>query len=417
MFGKRKRTDAIVVGAGPVGRFLALELNARGIGVHVFEQEWRGISRSYAAALHPSSLELLDRFGLVDRVLEHALRVDRVSFYDSVGPRAIIDMRELPSKYPFVAVIPQNELEAVLEAELKERGIEIEWHSRVAELRPGPERVEATIELIEHYSSGYAVAHTEETVAKRVEYVAAFAIGADGADSFTRLNQGFRQERGPAEEFEVFEFASERSPSPEMRVVIDPSTTNVLWTLPHGRQRWSFQVGAGTPDPDRSRLVVPLRDESTSKSPILNRLIHERAPWFEGPVNQIIWSGEARFERRLASRVGNGRIWLLGDAAHGTSPIGVQSMNAGLLEASELAEIIADIVRRNAPFGRLESYESSVRRRWKQLLGVENPIQAQAGTDEWVRANAARIIPCIPATDTHLQIAAEQLRLWPNPLN
>ena len=43
------------------------------------------------------------------------------------------------------------------------------------------------------------------------------------------------------------------------------------------------------------------------------------------------------FARRLARSFGSGGVWLAGDAAHQAAPVGVHSMNSGLVEARELA--------------------------------------------------------------------------------
>lgn len=419
MFGRKKRTEVMIVGAGPVGRVLALTLHERGIPSQIFEQEWRGVTRSYAAALHPSSLEILEQLGVLDEVLGKALRIDRVAFYDGSARRAEIDLAKLPAKHPYVAVIPQNSLEAILDGELVRRGIDVEWKHRVAAIRQNNEGIKADVEVIERYSSGYAFAHTELTVASSVEWEAAFVVGADGAGSFTRRNQGIKFERhGGVEEFDVFEFQSSASTN-EVRVVLDKDLTNVLWTLPGGRQRWSFQIhdtGSEERDVAKSRLLMQMPGESSPRyaAEMLEELIEQRAAWFDAKPGDIAWSGDVRFEQRLAAHLGKGRAWLAGDAAHQTGPVGVQSMNAGLIEARELGLRIADAARDKGGPERLVDYETGVQKRWMQLLGKRNGLAATDGTDSWVRANAARIVPCIPATDADLTAAAAQLGLAPS---
>ena len=61
--------EVLVVGAGPVGLFTALLLAQRGIEVQIVEQARRLAARSYALALHPGSLALLDRVGLAKEAL------------------------------------------------------------------------------------------------------------------------------------------------------------------------------------------------------------------------------------------------------------------------------------------------------------------------------------------------------------
>ena len=83
----------------------------------------------------------------------------------------------------------------------------------------------------------------------------------------------------------------------------------------------------------------------------VRELLRQRAPWFAVGARELGWSVEVRFERRLAASFGRGRVWLAGDAAHLTGPLGMQSMNAGLDEASDLA---ARLVRVGRAMDRLE---------------------------------------------------------------
>jgi 2-polyprenyl-6-methoxyphenol hydroxylase-like FAD-dependent oxidoreductase len=57
-------TEALVVGAGPVGLTAALLLAKAGIETRIIDREHQTASRSYACALHPSALSLLSRLGL-----------------------------------------------------------------------------------------------------------------------------------------------------------------------------------------------------------------------------------------------------------------------------------------------------------------------------------------------------------------
>ena len=71
MFG-RANPEVLVVGAGPVGLFAALALAKQGIQVAIVDREWRPGAHSYALALHPHSLSLLQELGIQESVLERA---------------------------------------------------------------------------------------------------------------------------------------------------------------------------------------------------------------------------------------------------------------------------------------------------------------------------------------------------------
>ena len=111
MFG-RKRPEVLVLGAGPVGLFAALALARRRVKVQILDREHRSCTRSYALALHPSSMQLLDRYGLLGEVLETAHRVDRVALFQG-GVRAadlrLSELRFVMRRQPGVRSVDPDE--------------------------------------------------------------------------------------------------------------------------------------------------------------------------------------------------------------------------------------------------------------------------------------------------------------------
>ena len=74
-------------------------------------------------------------------------------------------------------------------------------------------------------------------------------------------------------------------------------------------------------------------------------------------VRRVNWFSTYRVHHRVASRFRNGRVFLLGDAAHIHSPVGGQGMNTGIGDAVNLAWKLAAVLRGRAPAAILESYE------------------------------------------------------------
>src|SRR5512143_953029 len=75
------RTDVLVVGAGPTGLVAALQLSQAGLAVEVIDEEWRPAGHSYALALHPRSVALLDRLGLAAEAIAAGRRLDALDVY------------------------------------------------------------------------------------------------------------------------------------------------------------------------------------------------------------------------------------------------------------------------------------------------------------------------------------------------
>ena len=263
---KARDIEALVVGAGPVGMLAALALAERGVAVEIVDEEWRATARSYALALHAATLDRLDRMesgdGLVDQLLDRGHRVDRIAFYDgsrgeeAKAPRASVDLGALGGNHPFVLVLPQKDLEDLLEERLERHGVHVRWNHRLAELTvgDGDERSRAVVEHLGKESTGYSVATTVWVVEKTLQLAPRFVIGADGHRSRVRHALGVDfPSLGAPELYAVFELGSSAGPAEEVRVVLGEGggaaggSADVLWPLGPDRRRWSFQVPARSP--------------------------------------------------------------------------------------------------------------------------------------------------------------------------
>ena len=143
----------------------------------------------------------------------------------------------------------------------------------------------------------------------------------------------------------------------------------------------------------------------------LDQLIAARAPWCAARPTQIYWSTVALFEWRVTQSFGKGGIWLAGDAAHQAAPVGVHSMNSGLVEARELAARIARIQRAGGAPSLLEEFATETHQAWQWLLGAGQTVRALPGADPWVRQTGARILACIPASGDDLEPLLRQIGL------
>jgi 2-polyprenyl-6-methoxyphenol hydroxylase-like FAD-dependent oxidoreductase len=222
-----------------------------------------------------------------------------------------------------------------------------------------------------------------------------YVIGADGYHSLCRRTLGIDLVGSkPPEVFAVCEFLADLSGwEHEARLVLGEDTLSAFWPLGPELGRWTFQVHHQL---DEAPTLATLRD-----------WIRERAPWFEPVPRQLSWGALADFPQRVARRFGSGRIWLAGDSAHCTSPLGFQSLNRGLCEASELATIIGDTghgtSRRVRPF---ELFDLRQQTEWKRL--IETPVSGSAVLSN---EEGARLVPCLPASGGDLDTLMAQLGL------
>jgi 2-polyprenyl-6-methoxyphenol hydroxylase-like FAD-dependent oxidoreductase len=257
----------------------------------------------------------------------------------------------------------------------------------------GPPRAE--VAKLDQVATGYPVARSEWVVVRNETIRPAYVIGADGYDSAVRRMSGIEmEEHGGGQIFSVYEIEAAGELPAEVRVIVDPDLTSVYWPLEEGRCRWGFQIRDAS--------------EHTASMERLEQLIATRAPWWTARPSQIYWSTVGLFERRLTRSFGKGRVWLAGDAAHQAAPVGVQSMNSGLVEARELATRISLILRGEGPSSLLDEFATRMHDMWQRLLDGDS-IRALPGT------TGARIFGCIPASGDDLEPLLKQIALTASP--
>jgi len=407
-----------VVGAGPVGMFTALRLAESGIGVQLIDQASCTAGHSYACALHPRTLQLLDEVGIAQDAIKLGHLIETVAFYEGAFQRAELKLSVLPVEFPFVLVLQQNILEDLLEKKLKEKaGIEVRWNHRLADLAMKNGAATATIDELAMEGKGYSVPDFEMAVKKNVSVSADFVVGADGQGSIVRERLGIDYARvGNPPLFVVYEFETKAQLPSEIRIVLDKHMAGVLWPFSQNKGRWSLQwlrPNAPTDFPQKTRSSFTIVDSPGPEDSRhhLQKLLSAHAPWFQAEIKDVGWVKEIQFEHRLARQFGRDRAWLVGDAAHQTGPVGMQSMNMGFRESADLAAKLTKILRDKGSPDLLETYDVEHRMEWEQLLGWKGGPKANATTDEWIRQRSARIPACIPASGMELTLLLRQLGL------
>jgi len=162
--GTSRNIDVAVIGAGPTGLMLACELAMRGVSVEVLERRSEEPNITRAFAVHARTLELLDARGLADEVLARGVRVPEVA----PAPGATLNLpKELRTRYPMIAMVPQSGTEHVLAARAERLGVKVVRGAEVVRLVQDDDG--ATVELANNDSM-------------RARYV----VGCDGAHSTVR---------------------------------------------------------------------------------------------------------------------------------------------------------------------------------------------------------------------------------------
>ena len=395
---RHRDPEVLVVGAGPVGLVAAVFLQQYGVRVEIVDMHQRTTQHSYALAIHPRTLRILDQAELSEGLIGAGRKLTKVAYYEGRERRAEIDYSALASKHPYLLVVRQSLLERAAEEALRRQKLKVLWGHRLQSLAVDGAAIRAEVAKLDQVATGYPVARTEWLVARSETIRPAYVIGADGYNSAVRRMAGIDMaEHGRGQVFSIYEIEATGDLPAEVRVILDPDLTSVYWPLEEGRCRWGFQIQDAS--------------EHEASMERLEQLITARAPWWTARPMQIYWSTLALFEGRLARSLGTGGIWLAGDAAHQAAPVGVHSLNSGLVEARELAARISAIRRAWEAPSRLEEFATETHEAWQRLLGADRTVRALPGADPWVRQSAERIVSCIPASGDDLEPLLEQIGL------
>lgn len=129
--------DCCIAGCGPAGAMLGLLLARAGLDVAVLEKHPDFLRDFRGDTIHPSTLEILDDLGLASRFLSEVphSKVSRLEMRLASGDEVSIDFRGLPTRFPFIAFVPQWEfLRFVTEEARRYAGFRLMMQAEVVDL-------------------------------------------------------------------------------------------------------------------------------------------------------------------------------------------------------------------------------------------------------------------------------------------
>ncbi len=325
---------ALIVGAGPTGLMMALELARHSIPCRIIDKRPHATTTSNALGLQSRTLEVFDQLGVLAEALALGLKQHGVSIYAD-GQRIIhVSFDDLPGPYPFILILPQSQTERILGQRLEHLGIQVERQVELLDFTQDEQAVTARL----RHANGH-----EETV------TTSWLLGCDGAHSAVRhtLHMPFSGSAYP----EAFALADVklRSPLPdnEVHLFLRQDGLFAAFPMPGGRCRLIVQTATEAGD---EPLPPPTLED-------IQRYLNKFAP--AGSVaSDPAWLSTFRTHRRQTAHIRQGRVFLAGDAAHIHSPAGGQGMNTGLQDAHNLGWKLALAHMGHAPLSLLDTYET-----------------------------------------------------------
>jgi 2-polyprenyl-6-methoxyphenol hydroxylase-like FAD-dependent oxidoreductase len=306
------KAQVLIVGAGPVGLTMAVELARYGVSVRIVDKAAERSDKSKALVIWSRTLELLERSRCTQALVASGHKVTAANII--VGSKLIgrIGLGDVESPYPYALMLPQSDTERLLEHHLAELGV----------------RVERCVELSAFNDSGTDVSATlrqadgvEETVSTE------WLIGCDGAHSTVRHGLGLAFAGDTLKSDWVLadvHLTGLQTPLSELALYWHRDGVLLFFPISSGRYRIIADVGQSAgPQPSDPTLAE------------MQVIVDQRGPGGLLLSNPI-WLAAFRINERKTAAYRSGRVFVAGDAAHVHSPAGGQGMNTGMQDAINL---------------------------------------------------------------------------------
>jgi 2-polyprenyl-6-methoxyphenol hydroxylase-like FAD-dependent oxidoreductase len=372
MTNTTETSQVLIVGAGPTGLTLALDLARRGVGVRILDKAGEYFTGSRGKAISPRTLEVLDDLGVAQRIMDAGMLNQPMRTYD--GHRVISEVIVNPEApyndavpYRGAVLIPQWRTESIIREQLSRYHVAVELDREVVAIEERDGHVNVT------------VSHDGTSTDLRADYV----VGCDGGRSTMRHLTGMSFNAGPDEAAKyayVGDVKFEGLPTNVAHRWNDPQHGMLLLTPFRDTDLWQFQF-------------LPADGAAPLSEPSLEVFLQIWRDFAALPGVRLLEARTAsrfRVNEHIVDHYRSGRAFLAGDAAHVYSPAGGQGMTTGIQDAYNLGWKMAAVLA-GAPSSLLDSYEGERRpvaqhaltrsgQRWQQ---VNEAVASGTDPDVW----------------------------------
>ncbi|MFC3578418.1 FAD-dependent oxidoreductase [Streptomyces yaanensis] len=344
--------EVLIVGAGPSGLALGVDLARRGVDALVVERADGLVPGSRGKGIQPRTMEVFEDLGVLDAILAAGGEYPVGMIWQDgkqAGEHRMFDPAEdgeEGSPYNGPWMVPQWRTQEILFAHLAESGGKVSFGREVVGL--------------DQHADGVTVRFAAGAPVR-----ARYAVAADGGRSAVRRALGIGM--------------TGETVDPNPMLVADVRITGLgrdYWHVfpPCGDEGFlALCPLAGTED---FQLVAQFPEGTAPDLSLdgLRKVVAARTHLDPEDVTEVRWASDFRPRAALADRFREGRVFLAGDAAHVHSPAGGQGLNTSVQDAYNLGWKLAAVLRGEAPQSLLDTYEEERRPIAADMLGLSTDI-------------------------------------------
>ncbi len=324
----QNKNDILIVGAGPVGLYMANECNRFGLTFDLIDKKSELSTHSKALGIHSRTLLAFTQSGLIEPVLQQGLKLTGAQMHANNKVIFKIDLSKIVALYPQIIILPQSKTEKILYDKLLQSDAAIQWQTELT--------------AIQQTTTGTKVTLNRNNQLETVDYK--WVIACDGAHSILRHAANFQFTGGQYNNTWWLADLKMRTSIPMDTLNIYLSDTGVCACFPITEELY--------------RLVVIKPDDYT-RSISLDAFINEAKKHIKEDFTVIepVWLNEFHVSHRLIEHYRFNNVFFAGDAAHIHSPMGGQGLNTGLQDIQNLIWKLALVQHGKAKPELLDSYE------------------------------------------------------------
>lgn len=348
--------EVVICGAGAAGLTLAIELARRGVAFRLLEQRTEPFHGSRGKGIQPRSQEIFEDMGILDRLFATGglYPLSRSHHADGSSTDSVVLEGAPPSPaepYRLPLMVPQFLTEAVMRERLQELGHTVEFGHTLVGFDQDAEGVEVRI----------ATPSGEQALRTR------YLIGADGGRSFVRQSLGIGF---PGRTLGI------RAVVADIMLHGLPRDAWHNFNEEDMARRISLCPLMGT---ELFQLQAPVSLEGDVDLSVqgLATLVRERTGRDDLLIEDVRWASAYQMNARLADHYRDGRVVLVGDAAHTHPPTGGQGLNTSAQDAYNLGWKLAAVLR-GAADTLLDTYQEERRPVAAAMLGLSTRLLEHA---------------------------------------